>query len=393
MALSSMATAATIVHFTGSTAFRAETTQAIIKVLGGASATFAFNQNATNTATIKNASQAIIYNSGQTIIAETSWSGSVAGLQALTAGTAITTFLSNTTYNPVTGTVKATAGTLSGNVYTGGTSIPSGTAVFEAGIAPDVALADNFAGEVVGLNTSHLSPDNQVGVVVFTWVRNVGAPTDIANVTSALAQTIFSLGAVPESNFNGNSASTTNVFVVGRDNLSGSRYVTFAETGFGINNFPSQNEVTANAAGTAVASINPVSGATGYSSGGLVAAALNLPGSDAAGVGGAGPGWLIAYLSTSDAQSVNSGNNNITYNGVPATSAGTIITANITQGVYSLWGYEHFNTLTTLAGVAATTATSVATQLTNTDAADFGAGVLIGSMAVSRTGDGQPIVP
>ena len=392
MALPSMASAATIVHFTGATAFRAEATQAIIKVLGGASATFAFNQNATNTATIKNASQAIIYNSGQTIIAETSWSGSVAGLQALTAGTAITTFLSNTTYNPVTGTVKATAGTLSGNVYTGGTSIAAGTAVFESGLV-DVAFADNFATEVVGLNTSHLSPDNQVGVVPLVWVKNVGAPADIANVTSALAQTIFSLGSVPESNFNGNPLSTTNVFVVGRDNLSGSRYVTFAETGFGINSFPSQNEVVANAAGTAVASITPVSGPTGYSSGGLVATALNLTGSDAAGVTGAGPGWLIGYLSASDAQSVNGGANNLTYNGVAATTAGTVIAANLQNGVYSLWGYEHFYTLTTLAGVAATTATSVATQLTNTDAADFGAGVLIGSMNVSRTGDGQPIVP
>ena len=50
---------------------------------------------------------------------------------------------------------------------------------------------------------------------------------------------------------------------MGRDNGSGSRYVTFADTGFGINAFPSQNTVTANAAGTAVASINPVSGAQG----------------------------------------------------------------------------------------------------------------------------------
>jgi len=41
IALSNMASAATIIRFTGSTAFRAETTQAIIKVLGGATATFA----------------------------------------------------------------------------------------------------------------------------------------------------------------------------------------------------------------------------------------------------------------------------------------------------------------------------------------------------------------
>jgi hypothetical protein len=84
---------------------------------------------------------------------------------------------------------------------------------------------------------------------------------------------------------------------------------------------------------------------------------------------------------------VNGGANNINYNGVAAT------TPNVQNGVYSLWGYEHFNTLTTLAGVALTTANSVATQLTTTDAADFGAGVLIGSMNVARTGDGQPIFP
>ena len=388
IALSNMASAATIIRFTGSTAFRAETTQAIIKVLGGATATFAFNQNATNTATIKNSSNAIIYNAAQTIIVKTSWSGSVAGLQALTTGSDITSFLNDATYNPVTGTVKATAGTpVAGGTFTGGTSIPSGTAVFEAapGNPADVALADNFASEVTGLNTSHLSADNQVGVVVFTWVKNVGAPADIANVTASLGQTLLSQGFALESNFNGNPASTTNVFVVGRDNLSGSRYVTFAETGFGINSFPFQNTVTAS--GTAVGSINPVNGATGYSSGGLVASALSLTGSNNAGVGGAGPGWIVAYLSTSDAQSVNGGANNINYNGVAAT------TPNVQNGAYSLWGYEHFNTLTTLAGVALTTANSVATQLTTTDAADFGAGVLISSMNVARTGDGQPIFP
>ena len=388
IALSSMASAATIIRFTGSTAFRAETTQAIIKVLGGVNATFAFNQNATNTATIKNSSNAIIYNATQTVIVKTSWSGSVAGLQALTTGSDITTFLNDTTYNPVTGTVKATAGVLTAGIFSGGTSIPSGTAVFEAapGNPADVALADNFASDVVGLNTTHLNADDQVGVVVFTWVKNVGAPADIANVTNSLAQTLLTLGSVTESFFNGNPASTTNVFIVGRDNLSGSRYITFAETGFGINSFPTQNEVTANGAGTGVASINPVSGATGYSSGGLVASALSLTGSDNAGVGGAGPGWIVAYLSTSDAQSVNGGANNINYNGVAAT------TVNVQNGVYSLWGYEHFNTLTTLAGVALTTAQSIATQLTTTDANDFGAGVLINTMNVSRSGDGQPIL-
>ena len=389
IALSSMASAATILRITGSTAFRAETTQAIIKALGGVNATFAFNQNATNTATIKNSSNAIIYNATQTIIVKTSWSGSVAGLQALTTGADITTFLNDATYNPVTGTVKATAGVLTAGIFSGGTSIPSGTAVFEAapGNPADVALADNFASDVVGLNTTHLNADDQVAVAVFEWVKNVGAPADITNVSNSLAQTLLTLGSVTESFFNGNPASTTNVFIVGRDNLSGSRYITFAETGFGINSFPTQNEVTANGAGTAVASINPVSGATGYSSGGLIASALILTGSDNAGVGGAGPGWLVSYLGLADAQTVITGGGSaLTYNGVAQS------TANVQNGAYSFWSYEHFNTLTTLAGVALTTAQAIATQLTNVDAADFGAGVLIGTMNVSRSGDGQPIL-
>src|SRR5271165_5712558 len=92
IALSSMASAQTIIHITGSTAFRAETSQAIIKALGGTTCTFAFNQNATNTATIKNSSNAIFYNSNQSIIVETSWSGSVAGTIALANHTPITSF-------------------------------------------------------------------------------------------------------------------------------------------------------------------------------------------------------------------------------------------------------------------------------------------------------------
>ena len=204
LALANLASAATIIRFTGSTAFRAETTQAIIKVLGGVNATFAFNQNATNTATIKNSSNAIIYNAGQTIIVKTSWSGSVAGLQALTTSSDITTFLNDTTYNPVTGTVKATAGVLAGGIFSGGTSIPSGTAVFEAapGNPPDVGLADSFSSEVVGLNTAVLNADDQVGVVVFTWVKNVGAPAEIANVSHQTAQTLLTFGSVPEITFN-----------------------------------------------------------------------------------------------------------------------------------------------------------------------------------------------
>ncbi len=388
LALASMASAQTILHVSGSTAFRAETTQAIIKALGGNSATFAFNQNSTNTATIKNASQAIIYNSNQSIIVETSWSGSVQGLTDLTTGVVETTYLNPATYNPVSGTVKATAGTLGGTppVYSGGTSIPSGTAVFVSAPA-DVALADNFANEVHGLNVSVLNPDNQVGVVTFSWVKNVGAPADIANVTNSLAQTLLGAGSVPQSNFSGNPAETTNVFVVGRDNLSGSRYVTFAETGFGINSFPSQNEVTAS--GTTVASINPVSGNTGYSSGGSIASALILTGSNNAGVGGAGPGWLVSYLGTADSQTVTAGGGALlTYNGVANT------TANVQNGAYTFWGYEHFNTLKTLGGTGLTTANAIATQLTNVDAADFGAGVLINSMNVARSGgDGSPIFP
>jgi len=82
---------------------------------------------------------------------------------------------------------------------------------------------------------------------------------------------------------------------------------------------------------------------------------------------------------------VNGGANNITYNGVPATFL------NVTDGVYSFWSYEHFNTLTSLAGVALTNAQAIANQLTTTDAGDFVFGVPIGNMGVSRAGDGQPI--
>jgi len=390
VALTTMANAAaTIVHFTGSTAFRAETHQAIIRALGGAgTCTFAYFG-----ASLNKASEAIFYNANPatnaTVIVETSWSGSVAGLNTLIGATPITTYLLNTTYASLA--TAATGPTGTPPVFGGGFSIPAAT--FDpANPAPDVSMADNFAfesptgtgGQLTSAQVA-LITENVVGIVPFVWVRNSGAPVSISFMTNQIGQALLSLGSLPLSFWTGVNTDTTPVYAVGRDVFSGSRVITFSETGFGILNVPDQNEPTI--VGGVVTAIQDVGG-TGYSSGGNVATALNGTGSDSFTQSGTSvaPGWLVGYVAVSDGSTVTGAPGTyLTYNGV------TFSPGAVENGQYSFWGYEHLDYLKILAGVALTTATTVKTNLTTTDAADFGFGILIGNMNVNRSPDGAPI--
>jgi len=340
MAFATIATAqTTIVHFTGSTAFRAETHQAIIRSLGGTASKFAFSG-----ATLNKASQAIFYGTvagvpGQVIV-ETSWSGSVAGLIDLVTPTAISTFLSNTTYSS-----QALPATATGSTFGGGFSIP-GTPTFESPTSPDVSMADNFAfespngtgGKLTAAQVALLS-QFQVGVVPFVWERNNGAPTTIANMTNQLAQAFLALGSLPQSMFTGVATDTTIVYAVGRDLFSGTRVITFSETGFGVLNTPDQNEPTINGSNQVTAIVDV--GSTGYSGGGAVATALSATGSNGPS-NTTNPGWMVGYLAVSDATTV-TGGGMLTYNGVPFSAV------NIQQGTYTFWGYEHLSYLKTIA--------------------------------------------
>jgi hypothetical protein len=211
-------------------------------------------------------------------------------------------------------------------------------------------------------------------------------------MTPLAARAILNGGA-PISLLTGAAAdSSIYVYAMGRDEDSGTRLVEFAESGFGIFGSPIQFEATiASGAITAIApyhaqtilGLSYAAGHSGYSSGGTLATTLNTPVSAAARDSGNGKFALVAFFGVNDANGVNGGNNNLTYNGVPYS------VANVQEGKYTYWGYEHLMYRSTLTGNAKTVADQLATQITNTDASV--SGVLLSTMHVSRVTEGAVI--
>jgi hypothetical protein len=89
---------------------------------------------------------------------------------------------------------------------------------------------------------------------------------------------------------------------------------------------------------------------------------------------------MLGYAGLSDAVNVNGGNNELMYNGVPYSAA------NVQQGRYTFWSYEHLMYRNTLAPASITVAQLIAQQILTQDATV--SGVLVGSMQVSRRVEG-----
>jgi len=385
------------IRITGSTAFRGAVHTAIGNILQPG-----FTVGWVGTGTLNGAPEAIWKGTTITgavnVIIKTAWSGSVGGVFSLTTGRGI----------PDAGATPAiTAGFL---VDSTATSVLPGTsnvpATFESPVAPaaldkagfpNVGMSDSFQG-----STPYKTPvlasstaGEQVGVIPFQWAKNVGAPATLTNVTNQLATAILVNGNIPLSQFTGNAAdATTNIYVTGRNNDSGTRLDAFAESGFGINNPPLQvdptqagaDHITSGAwvaAAGGVVYYNP--GTNGRSSGGQVAGDLNATGSQGV---LAGNGSLISYLGVNDAATVNGGANTLLYNGV-AYSPDTVA-----NGQYSFWAYEHLFLAPTFTGVAAnspyrTVVNALAARIANFDAGV--SGIALGAMNVARQVEGGVI--
>jgi hypothetical protein len=407
-----MASAQIEIRVTGSTAFRGAVHTAIGNILNpGYTVGFAGSS-------LNGASQAIF--KGTTIsgainvIIKTAWSGSVGGVFSLTTGNGIP---------DATATPAITVGFL---VDGATTSVPPGTQISASAINAPNALLETVSAPAaldkagfpnVGLSDSFQSstpyrpglppPATQypqllastagelVGVIPFQWVKNVGAPATLIGITNQLATAILINGNIPLSQFTGNAAdATTNIYVTGRNNDSGTRLDAFAESGFGINSPPLQVDPTqagadhiasgawvAGAAG--VVYYNPAS--TGRSSGGQVAGDLNATGSQGV---LAGNGSLISYLGVSDAATVNGGANTLAYNGALYSVAA------VQNGQYSFWAYEHLFLAPTFTGVPAnspyrTVVNALAARILNFDAGVSGIPYL--SMNVARQIEGGVI--
>jgi hypothetical protein len=430
LAGTSAAQADTVVHISGSTAFRGATITAIQNLMGGTGnfkAAYQSSSGASTTASNQCVIQGTIAGlppGANPVTVKCSWSGSVGGIQTIVSNADVTTWMSVTNL-PADNSVVAPT-TIS---YALDTSAFSGE-----NAKVDVVMADNSQVSS-GFNAVTLN-EKKVGIIPFEWVVNHGSPATIDNITPLLAQAVLSGGA-PVSQFTGNAAdypaqanppqnTIQTVYAVGRNFDSGTRLSCLAETGVGI--FSGVVHLQPTITGTPNGSDGQITqlklypaenilgtdysnGQSGYGSGGALADVLATPGSQAAVVGtpvpgpqrvGFGPGCLIAYLGRSDAQRATkttgfNGNNahrlkwnglqiwngSIQANGVPA---GGYNDSLITEGLYNLWEYEYLDYRSGLDVNRKAVADKIAAQIENVDAT--ASGLKLNTMHVGKSIEG-----
>ncbi len=206
-----VAQAQTVIHITGSTAFRTAVHEAITNILKPG-----FTYGYAGTA-FTGANQAIFTGTAFTnnipVIIKTSWSGSLAGIETVSQAVPSTvgTFLTNTTPQSAGGTQNAPAN-------------------YDPPVIPEVAMSDGLQA-----TTQYPTPALQaqtVGVVTFKFLKNLNAPASLTNMTPLLAQALWNNGSLPLSLFSGSAADASKtVYAIGRDPDSGTRKTAFLETG------------------------------------------------------------------------------------------------------------------------------------------------------------------
>ena len=425
------------VYLTGSSAYRAAVTNAIGHLLTSPAAAFVSTTTGLGTGgAVAGSGQQLItgqpnatgiadgMTSGTTYWFHTSWSGSVAGITVLVYGVnTAAKFLpdSETTLAMTVGSGAA------GSTADGGNGVPSTDATVSR--TADGAFSDVFQAStkytspaLIGANSGFGS--GVIGVVPFVFVANpdatafVGATGGkITNIGSTQAKSLYG-GFQYLGQFTGNDSDAGYVLPVGRNFDSGTRVTTLAETGFNpihigaATQQPTQYEVVKTTSGStttavkvdlypgetlfsgtpAAATFN--SGNSGYSSGGSEAGALEVSGTSntALNTGATSPAYMIGSLGESDASNaVKLGCSYLSYDGVAYGSiSGTTTSYNRTlldEGVYTLWGYEHFYYPS--GNGNATVMDAVAKEVTTVDAPI--AGEKVSNMAVQRAYEGGPI--
>ena len=242
-----------------------------------------------------------------------------------------------------------------------------------------------------------------MGVVGFVWALSKSASlapysftNDTINMTSQVAQNIWSLGYGPLSMLTGNSADeTVSLIADGRDPDSGTRITALAESGIGINNVIQQYAPVASGGAITSLGLYPATtingvpvpeGESGESSGGTLAGLMGNTG-PTAGISPSGyAGFLVAYLSKGDADTI-TGGVRLLYNGAAYS------TANIQEGKYTFWGYEQLFYRPGITGETGGTvkkafADALASKIYNVDAS-----IAITSMKVARSYDGGVVTP
>lgn len=377
-ACSLFANGQTVIRFTGSTAFRAVVHAAL--QTSGANAVWdaapTFGYNGTSGVSGANSSEFSGTIGGTPILIKCAWAGSEGGIQTVDEnGTGYAIWFIDPT-NDAMPTVAGTPTALS--LSPGTQNLDDSTVAANQIVAraenhiPDACFSDTYqtvsqfltsgAVQFNGATYPALTPvtggqivsGGVIGVIPFEFVVSHGST--ITNITTQLARTLFQNGSTIRGQFFGNSTDQTNVTIMGRDNDSGTRGNVLTETAWGLTKALIQYYpyTAGNSGANFITSVNqtidhlsevpaetidgvPLAlGDGGYASGGNLSKAIS--GNTAA------VGDLITYLGASD------GNNAInataspfsnypctalSYNGVAPT------VANIENGTYTFWGYEH----------------------------------------------------
>ncbi len=372
------ACAQTVIHFTGSTAFRASTVAAIENKMGGAGNFKAAYFAQSGVTGIRNANQCVIQGTiaglpagANPVTIKCSWSGSTGGIKTLVENIDVSTWMSVTNL-PGTNTSASVASpsyTLDAAAFPGGETAKA-----------DVTMEDSAQATTGFTGVSFI--EHPVGVLVFEWVANNGSPAALDNITQLQAEAAITNGGLPLSQLTGNSADINKaVYVLGRNFDSGTRLSCLAETGISV--FSSVRHIFPIVSGSAGANGSSITGLklwpaetvlgtaygigqSGFASGGTLADNLATPGSSTADTGPTsvpnaqervlfGNGYLIGYLGRGDAsracRRTNIATNDahrIKWNGMSIWNGAIDVNGNpasyndflVTEGLYQLWEYE-----------------------------------------------------
>ncbi len=360
---------------------------------------------------------------GNTLEINASFTGSTAGVEAVSAGNFTQNFIANGT----------------GSVASPNLAVPK--ASVNVAYQPDVTFSDTFQAttpwsgsfKFATTSPSTFSPvytfsdlssfATTVGIEPFVWVGSHGlAAKGVTNITTSQAALLYKYGRLPLAYFTGNSADESSfVYALSRDPGSGSRLVAVSEIGVGaksvIKTFqPVVSGATADSAGNYVGgtiaapalTTSPGSvahpsfpyypagqiksttvydsnaGDTGYPSfgttdqTGLLAAITATPPAGS---------YFITYLDIADsleAEGNGAHAEQLTYNGI------TYSTTAVQEGLYTFWGYENVFPSVALNNAITGTPTDQSNFLVGVQNA-FEPAILPTALNVNRTVDGGPV--
>ena len=432
LAASTMASASaqTVINITGATAFR----EAAHLGIKASISNCVYGYQSTN---FSNAARAIFKGDilvggvKTDVIVRTSWSGSVAGIRAVTTQSA----------NYTVSYYDSSNATLTASLGANGTASLDVTAVASTN-QNKICFADNLQS-----NTPFKTPTlsgGSVGVQAFAPVINEStALTANSSITTHQLRSLIKAGSIQARYLTGNVSADTGkvIFWTGRNSLSGTRAIYLAETGVGVSNPVVQFRAQTGTAGSTVSTVTDAStaisalrywpteannngvdvwdaaaqtgnatvGNGGYDSGGLLgnimqraftanvsieddsgAEYLNYSSSNIA---------LCSVVSVQELPVITAGGGKVlAYNGYllyPSTflanGAGGLTQADkdkIIHGQYTLWSYEQ---LLYRSGLSTTETALISLLNTNVPANIGGNGVPLSQMLVTRATDGGDI--